>query len=159
MVDTPTITEIKYRPGRKPESWTCDLIEIDAPKSARVRYLNDADVEIEGTLLPAGTVTEAVYWSDRPYHVWKMTSPDGRLLGHRFDVCMNTFIWPQKIIWTDLGYDLWVPADGEARWQDVSEVEQMARMESLSYEDVALANDGRARLDAEWADVIREAFG
>jgi predicted RNA-binding protein associated with RNAse of E/G family len=153
-----TITEMKYSPGKKPETWDCEIIQIDAPTSARIRYVNDRQVETDGLVFPAGTVTEGVYWSDRPYHVWKMTAPDGELLGYRFDICTGTYIWPRKIIWTDLGYDLWVSADGEATWLDVNEVEQMARMEHMSYKEVAFADEGRAELDACWRDVLREAF-
>ncbi len=153
-----TITEVKYSPGSRPESWTCEILEIDAPTSARIRYVSDRETESDGMVFAVGTVTEGVYWSDRSYHVWKMTAPDGTLLGYRFDICMNTYVWPEKIIWTDLGYDLWVSPDGEPTWLDVNEVEQMARMEHMSYKEVALADEGRAELDAAWRDVLQEVF-
>ena len=154
-----TITEIKYRPGSTPQRWTCEVIEMHPPKWARVRYVSDRPYEIEGVRLPIGTITEAVYWSDRPYHVWRFTAPDGRLLGYRFDICMNTHIWPDRIIWTDLGLDLWIPAEGQPRWQDEDEVAQLARMEHLTPDEVAFAEAARKRLDREWQEVIREAFG
>lgn len=154
-----TITEIKYRPGKPPLEWTCEVVELDPPKRAHVRYVSDEEYCIEGTLLPVGTVTDALYWSDRSYHVWRFTAPDGTHLGYRFDVCTSTFIWPERIIWKDLELDLWVSPDGVPHWQDEDDMTQLVRMEHLSQEELGKAEAARKELEARFGDVIREAFG
>jgi|GEM_PF-977710 len=160
MMNPPrTITEIKYRPGKTPLQWTCEVVELHAPEWVRLRYVSDQPYRIEGTELPVGTVTDAMYWADRPYHVWRFTGPDGAHLGYRFDVCAYTHIWPEKLIWTDLELDLWISADGQPHWQDEDEMAQLVRMEHLSREELALANEAKARLDREWREVIREVYG
>ena len=159
MSESRTVTEIKYAPGHKEESWECEVLEMDAPRSARIRYVSDGDYEIEGVTLPVGTVTDGMYWKDRPYHVWQLTTPDGTVAGYRFDVCMNTHIWRGKIIWTDLGLDLWVPNGGDAVWQDEDEVQELLRREHMSPDEAKIADDGKTLLDAEWKNVIEEVYG
>jgi len=154
-----TITEVKYHPGSGQETWVCEVIEMDPPAWARLRYVSDRPYTIDGTTLPVGTITEALYWADRPYHVWQFTAPDGTILGHRFDICINTHIWPDRVIWTDLGLDLWVLPGGVSHWQDEDEVAQLVRMEHLSPDEVAYSEEARKRLDREWREAIREAFG
>lgn len=153
------VKEIKYRPGKEPQEWLCEVIDLDPPRSARLRYVTDRAYETEGTTLPVGTVTEAMYWSDRPYHVWRFTGPDGTHLGYRFDICTGTFIWPEKLIWTDLELDLYISPDGTPHWQDEDEIAQLVRMEHLSREELAVAQAGQTRLDREWKDVIRDVYG
>ncbi len=153
------VREIKYRPGKEPQEWVCEIIAMDPPRQARLRYVTDRAYAIEGVELPAGTVTDAMYWADRPYHVWKFTTADGRHLGYRFDICTDTFIWPEKLIWTDLELDLWIPRSGEPHWQDEDEMMQLVRMEHLSQEELAIVEGGRKRLEREWRNVIREVYG
>lgn len=160
MSETTKITEIKYSPGHPTQSWECEVIDMSPPAWARIRYVSDQDYTIEqGVTLPAGTTTEGMYWNDRPYHIWRFTSPSGDVIGYRFDVCMNTHIWRSKLIWTDLGHDLWVPRGGGPIWQDEDEVQQLLRLEHLSPEEGQMAEDGKALLDREWKNVIEEVFG
>ena len=154
-----TITEIKHRPGKGDQTWTCDVIEDRSPEWIRVRYVSDRDYVVGGTFLPAGTTTEAVYWSARPYHVWRMTSPDGTLLGYRFDVCAETTITPERLEWTDLVLDLWVPAAGEAVWEDGEEFDAATRNGLLTEKQARLARQARSELDDAWQSVVREAYG
>ena len=154
-----TVREIKYRPGKEPQEWVCEVIDMDPPRWARLRYVTDQPYVIEGIELPVGTVTDAMYWKDRPYHVWKFTGPDGKQLGYRFDVCTNTFIWPEKLIWTDLEADLYISPDGRPHWQDVDDMTQLVQLEHLGQEEFAAAEEGRGRLERGWKDVIREVYG
>jgi hypothetical protein len=153
------ILEIKYRPSKAPLEWVCELIDGEAGKWARVRYVSDVPTEIEGVSLPVGTVTEGVYWTDRPYHVWKFTTPDGKHGGYRFDICTATYIWEQKLIWYDLELDLCVPPCGSARWQDEDDMKRLVRMEHLSQEELAIANNAKVFLENSWQLVVTEAFG
>lgn len=159
MSEKRMITEIKYAPGHTEKSWECEVVEMDPPKWARIRYVADRDYDADGVKIPVGTVTDAMYWNDRPYHVWRFTDPDGTIIGYRFDICMNTHIWRTKLIWTDLGYDLWVPNGGEAEWKDIDEVQELLRREHLSPEEAKIGDDGRERLDREWKDVIEDVYG
>jgi hypothetical protein len=158
MADTRTIREIKYAPGHKAETWECEVIKLDAPASVRVKCVNDTEFTIEGVTLPVGTVINAAYWRDRPYHVWQFSSPDGSVYGYRYNVSMHTHIWQSKFIWTDLGYMLWVPTGGDAVWKELDEVQQLLRLEHLAPEEAQVGENGRERLDSEWKDVIEEVY-
>jgi hypothetical protein len=154
-----TIREIKYGPGKQPQEWICEVIDMEPAQWARLRYVTDLVYVIEGTELPVGTVTEAMYWADRPYHVWKFSGADGRHRGYRFDVCTNTFIWPEKLIWTDLELDLWIPPGGQPRWQDEDAMMQLVRTEHLSRQELAIANEAKEQLERDWKRVIEEVYG
>ena len=156
---TRPITEIKHRPGKKTQQWTCELVASGAPRWVRLRYVTTEPHQIARTRLPTGTVTDAVYWSDRPYHVWRFTGPCGKHLGYRFDVSTDISISEAAVVWTDLVLDLWVPAAGEPVWQDADELGSLLRRGCLTQEQAARARWAKKRLDGEWSEVIEEAFG
>jgi predicted RNA-binding protein associated with RNAse of E/G family len=153
----PQITEIKHRPGNTSQTWTCELVAF-TPDCIRIRYVSDRDYVVEGTMLPSGTTTDAVYWTNRPYHVWRFTSPDGTRPGYRFDVCTDTHISRDLLEWTDLALDLWIPENGEPVWMDGDEFDDLVDAGDITPEQARLARKTRDHLTNEWSRVIEEAF-
>ena len=155
---TRSITEIKHRPGKNSQTWQCEVVGTGSGE-IHIRYVSDRDYTVGETFLPAGTVTDAVYWSDRPYHVWRFTTPDGTVQGYRFDICTDTRFDDDMLEWTDLLLDLWIPMGGEPVWQDGEEFVQAAENGVLSPEQTRTAGRARSELDATWKDVIQETYG
>lgn len=154
-----TIKEVKHRPGKSPLEWERDLVAGEAGKWARIRFVTEAPQTVHSSMLPSGTAVSAIYWTDRPFHVWSFTKPDGGHAGYRFDVCTSTFIWREKLIWYDLEMDLWIAPNASPEWQDEDDMRRLVRMEHLSQDELDIADQARAYLDAHWEDVIREAVG
>ena len=153
-----TVTEIKHRPGREDSVWTCEAVELRPPEFARILYTTVREWNIDGVVLPVGTTTDAVYWSDRPYHAWHFRDPEGTHLGFRFDVCTDTLITPTRIEWTDLVLDLWIPAGGIPVWQDEDELAQLVAAGSVSPEHEQLALEAKERLSREWHSALKDAY-
>ncbi|HPU83823.1 MAG TPA: DUF402 domain-containing protein [Candidatus Latescibacteria bacterium] len=156
---THMILEVKHRPGKPPLERACEWVDGEVGKWARLRYVSDTEQKVQDTVLPVGTVTDGVYWVDRPFHVWKFSTGSGGHIGYRFDVCTNTFIWKEKLIWYDLELDLWIPSGGAPQWQDEDDMRRLVRMEHLSQEELDVAEQAKNYLDNHWADVIEGAFG
>lgn len=65
-----------------------------------------------GIDLPAGSVTFAYYWSERPYNVYIWRDRQGTWLGAYFNIVRNTRITSKMISYEDLIIDFVVSPDG-----------------------------------------------
>jgi len=124
-----------------------------------LRYVADRTYQVGESLLPAGTVTVAVYWRDRPYHLWRFILPDGRILGHRCDLSTYPRFRPQaqELEWRDLVLDLWWPQGAPGPYVLDGEEFQEARR-WLPFSQVALAERILAFLQRHLPQVLEAAF-
>lgn len=123
------ITEIKCHLDGREERFGCELVSME-PGEAVIRYLWHRDRPFrDGPIyLPAGdTITWAFYWEGRHFLVYKFMAADGKLFGHRLDICEDVKISSEKIIWTDLVLDLWVAPDHKIHLLDEEEVKMYKR--------------------------------
>jgi hypothetical protein len=102
------IREHKRSPTGQRWTFLCEEVGRDARRWV-LRYVSERPYVVEGTLLPPGTTTLAVYWRDRPYHLWRFVSPQGEILGHRCDLTTYPRFGEDELEWMDLILDLWLP--------------------------------------------------
>lgn len=69
-----------------------------------------------------GGLSYGFFWRHRPYILYRISHPDGSLIGHRFDVVDRVRIGPNHASYRDLVVDAWVPAGGELRLEDEDEL-------------------------------------
>lgn len=148
------IREVKRFPDGRQVEFDCQLLYED--RRLRVlRYVSDRLYRVVEVELPPGTVTVGLYWRWRHYLLWQMSSPEGKLLAHCFDICAGVRFEPDWVQWKDLFLDLWAPAGGEARFLDENEV--AANWGLLSASEQAIVPRTKAFLERNWRRIIAEA--
>ena len=118
-----TITERKTRLDGSTTEFVCEPLVIDPGKRAILRYVSDRERVIEGTDLraPAGTVTVAHYWVDRPYNVYHLRVAD-RTLAYYCNLVAQTTVEPALVSYTDLIVDVLLRQSGAAEILDEDEL-------------------------------------
>lgn len=140
------VTEIKHHLDGRIERFTCDVAQLQPAKHAILRYVGHRDKPLrDGPLyLPAGEIsTLAFFWEDRNFLVYKLMSPDGVLLGHRFDICEDVRITPEKIQFVDLLLDLWVDPSGQIHVLDDNEVEEYRSLGMLTPSQLKIIHEAK----------------
>lgn len=120
------ITEVKRHLDGRTERFDCYLV-LRRPHLAVVCFDHEKQRRAGGYRVPAGSRTYGFFWRRRPYVLYRIAGPDGRLIAHRFDVVENVRLGEGEVSYTDLLLDLWVDPDGQARLEDEDEVEEHAR--------------------------------
>lgn len=72
--------ERKIRLSGEEISYECELLSL-GERHGIVRYVIDADRSVDGVRLPAGTVTLALYFADRPYNLYYWIAPRAAAAG------------------------------------------------------------------------------
>lgn len=118
-----TITERKTRLDGSTTEFACEPIVLEPGRRAVLRYVSDREWAIAGTDLrvPAGTVTVAHYWIDRPYNVYHWLV-GGRTLAYYCNVVTDTRIEPDLVAYTDLVVDVLLRPSGAADVLDEDEL-------------------------------------
>lgn len=118
-----TITERKTRLDGSTTEFLCEPLVIVPGKRAVLRYVSDRERAIEGTDLraPAGTVTVAHYWVDRPYNVYHLRVAD-RTLAYYCNLVAETTVEPALVSYTDLIVDVVLHESGAAEILDEDEL-------------------------------------
>ena len=145
--------EIKLFPDGRRAEFDCQLLYRNR-WLAVLRYVSDRPNQLEGISLPSGSITIGFYWRRRHYLLWRMSSPQGELLAHRFDICAGVRFGPDWVEWKDLFLDLWFPSGGQARFLD--EAEAAANHDLLSLKERAIIDKTRAFLEKNHRRVIAE---
>lgn len=99
------ITEIKTTLTGKTKRFTCRAVSRTA-NDAVVLFVSDRVFQVGDLPLPAGTVTLAYYWVDRPYNVYHWMTPDGGTLALYFNIARDTVITERELRWHDLTVDV-----------------------------------------------------
>ena len=88
-----------------------------------LRYVSDREWVIADTdvRVPAGAVTVAHYWSDRPYNVYHWLV-GGRTLAYYCNIAADTRIEPDLVAYTDLVIDVLLRPWGAADVLDEDEL-------------------------------------
>ncbi|MFQ5880484.1 MAG: DUF402 domain-containing protein, partial [Dehalococcoidia bacterium] len=122
MENPETILEVKRHLDGRRQVFACQALAV-TPQRAVVRFVNpqavaSAPAAGSGQALPAGSVTIGFFWRRRRYNLYRFLAPDGRLLGHRFDVVTDVRIGRGRIEYLDLLLDVRVDAQGNVRVED-----------------------------------------
>ena len=118
-----TITERKTRLDGSTTEFVCEPIVLEPGKRAVLRYVSDREWAIADTdiRVPAGTVTIALYWADRPYNVYHWLV-GGRTLAYYCNIVTDTQIEPDLVAYTDLVVDVLLRPSGAADVLDEDEL-------------------------------------
>lgn len=150
------VTEVKRHLDGRVERFDCRLV-ARRPHLAVLRFDHRAELRAGGFLFPAGSRSYGFFWRRRPYQLYRMTGPDGRLIAHRFDVVEGVRLDEAEVSYTDLLLDLWVDPQGGSRVEDEDEVAAYARRGLLSTEQRARIERTRGLLLRRHAVIAREA--
>lgn len=116
------ITEIKTTLDGRSKRFDCELLRLDPPRECIVIYRMPRDVELEGLLLPAGTVSLGYFWPHKPFNLYQWVDDRRRTLALYFNICDNTRIGADRIAWRDLCVDVMFTPDLRCRVLDEDEL-------------------------------------
>ena len=118
-----TIIERKTRLDGSTTEFVCEPIDLEPGRRAVLRYVSDREWSIADTdiRVPAGTVTVAHYWIDRPYNVYHWLV-GGRTLAYYCNIVTDARIEPGLVAYTDLVIDVLLHPSGAADVLDEDEL-------------------------------------
>jgi predicted RNA-binding protein associated with RNAse of E/G family len=118
-----TIIERKTRLDGSTTEFVCESIVLEPGRRAVLRYVSDREWSIADTdiRVPAGTVTVAHYWIDRPYNVYHWLV-DGQTLAYYCNIVTDTRIETELVAYTDLVIDVLLHPSGAADVLDEDEL-------------------------------------
>ncbi len=144
------ILEVKRTLEGSVEAFPCQAVEA-TPQRAVLLYTVPRARRIADLDLPAGTVTVAYYWADRPYNVYHWVSPAGDTLGWYFNVSGPVRISERQVEWQDLEVDVLVTPDLRVQVLDEDRLPG-----GLGVAQRTAIGAATARVLREYADVTRE---
>lgn len=150
------IVEVKRHLDGRVERFECALL-LRRPHVLVVRFDHRKALGAGGGVIPAGSRSYGFFWRRRPYQLYRICGPDGRLIAHRFDVMQDVRLSEREVSYTDLLLDLWVDAQGRARLEDEDEVAVYARRGLLSTAQRRRIERARAVLLRGHRRIAREA--
>ena len=125
------ITEVKRHLDGRVERFDCRLV-LRLPHVVVLRFDHPSALRVDGVSIPKGSRSYGFIWRRRPYLLYRILGPDGRLIAHRFDVVEAVRLGEQEVSYTDLLLDVWVDAAGNPRVEDEDEVADYVRRGQLS---------------------------
>ena len=149
------IVEVKRHLDGRREEFPCQALSV-SPQLAIVRYVTPEVREAGGYVFPTGSVTYGFFWAGRHYNLYRMLSPDGRLIAHRFDVVAEVQIGQERVEYQDLALDLWVNPNGEAQVEDKEELAVFEADGLLPRALETLVEETLAHLQQHYLEIIRE---
>lgn len=150
------ISEVKRHLDGRLERFACRPV-LWRPHLVVVRFDHAAERRAGGFRVPAGSRSYGFFWRWRPYVLYRMLDPDGRLIAHRFDLVEDVHLSEDEVSYTDLLLDVWVGPQGDLLVEDEDEVAEHARRGLLSTQQRARIERTRALLLRRHAVVAREA--
>lgn len=150
------VAEVKHHLDGRVERFECQLV-LRLPHVAILRFDHKRRRKAGGSELPASGRTHGFFWPRRPYVMYRIAGPDGRLILHRFDVVEDVRLTEREVSYTDLLLDFLVGADGRATIEDEDHVASYARRGLLSTAQLARIDRARRILLRRHAEIAREA--
>jgi uncharacterized protein DUF402 len=166
-----TVLEVKRRLDGSVRTYPCEAAEIAADRAVLL-YRLPGQGRVADLVLPAGTLTVAYYWTERPYNVYHWiappepgcaasrtppndprgaanvaNAPSGQTLAYYFNLSGPVRIGPDRLEWEDLEVDVLVTPDGRVQILDEDAVPASA---AARLPEIARA---RERVLADWRDV------
>ncbi|MGH2350400.1 MAG: DUF402 domain-containing protein, partial [Chloroflexota bacterium] len=115
------ITEVKTTLSGRVDRFVCDVAERSAERVVAIYHI-PAGRDVHGVWLPAGAITVAYFWTDRPFNLYHWVRPDGATLAHYFNVGDVTRYEGATLEWSDLAVDILVTPDGRVQVLDEDEL-------------------------------------
>jgi hypothetical protein len=105
------IVEIKRTLAGRELRFPCTLLGR-APGWVALRYVLPVPATVGTLALPAGTVTIAHFWRDRPYAAYHWVDGNGRTLGVYLNAAAAVSLAAEEVRWLDLALDVLVTGAG-----------------------------------------------
>ena len=115
------VLEVKRTLDGAAHTFRCLAADV-TPRWAVLLYTIAHPRRIADLDLPAGTVTVAYYWVDRPYNVYHWVAPSGETLAWYFNTSGPVRIGEGRVEWDDLAVDVLVTPDLRAQVLDEDEL-------------------------------------
>ena len=120
-VPTGLCTEKKRSITGKINSFDCELIVLKESFGI-LRYIIKRDAAVSSILLAPGMETHAVYWTHRPYNVYRWIRPEGGILGTYINIGDCFRLSPGLFTWRDLVVDILIFPNGKVEVLDEHEI-------------------------------------
>lgn len=152
---TRLITEVKHFLDGREQQFRCEAV-IASNSLAVVRFRHPAARMAGGFHFPEGASTFGFFWAGRYYNLYRFTAPDGTVIARRIDVVRDVHLTSDRIDFTDLLLDAWLPPDGPLRFEDDEEVTEATASLLLNPRDLAIIAGTRALLQRRYSQIIAE---
>ena len=156
MAASAAFVEVKRRPNGTEQAFGCTLVAYDG-RTALVRYIYERDFRWQDYLLPRGGRTDAWFWRDRRYLLYRMYAADGAHILDRFDVVDDVRLGRGGVAYRDLYLDVWVDGAGAAHLDDEDELAEAVAAGLLSPAEAAEAERVARMLLRRHAQIIAAA--
>ena len=155
------IVEVKRHLDGREERFVCEVLALKEGEHAAVRWETRLERALEDGPLripPGPLVTLGYFWADRTYLVYKMMrpGPQGKLWGHRFDVCTDVTITAREIRYLDLIVDVWVDPRGNFYVLDEDELREARARGLLTPDRGEIVDRTLEELRARYREVLAE---
>ena len=104
-----------------------------------------------------GSISYGYFWARRPYNLYRMLDPEGRVLAHRFDAVSDVRFDEDGLDYRDLALDWWVLPDGTLIEEDRDELEAALVAGQLSPRDGERAEEAARQVFSRYRHIIDEA--
>lgn len=101
--------------------YCCQALEVQ-PMRAVLLYRMERALDLGGLCIPADAVSYGIYWTGRPYNVYKWVNRHGETLAYYCNAATETRIGDDAVDWLDLEADVLITPDGHVRVLDLDEV-------------------------------------
>jgi hypothetical protein len=152
------VVERKIKPDGSVRDYACTLLLLQRGLAV-VEFVMARGGAIFGTPIevPPGSVSHGYFWAKRPYNLYRMREPHGRILAHRFDAVAGVRLGPDMVSYRDLALDWWVTPDDVIIEEDRDEFEALVRDSALPPSDIAAANEASFQVLSRYRHIIDEA--
>jgi len=150
------IEEVKRHLDGRVERFDCDLV-LRRPHVVVIRFDHERARRAGGFVFPKGSRSYGFFWRLRPYVLYRMAGPDGRLIAHRFDVVEDVRLGEYEVSYVDLLLDISVDPEGHVRAEDEEDVAEYVRLGRLSTAQRGRIERTRALLLRRHGVILREA--
>ena len=113
--------EVKYRYNGDTSEYLCERLYYNGDFGV-LRYVIDRSYAVGGISLEPGTVTNAFYWKDRPYNIYRWISPEGCKYADYFNIVDMVELKPEIFSYRDLIIDVIVTLQGIPEIMDREEI-------------------------------------
>lgn len=107
--------------------------------------------------VPPGSISLGYFWARRPYNLYRMIDPQGRVLAHRFDAVSDVKLTAGSVDYRDLILDWWAFPDDTLVEEDRDELEEAIRLGTIAPRDVERANEAARQIFSRYRHIIDEA--
>lgn len=107
--------------------------------------------------VPAGSVSLGYFWGRRPYNLYRMLDPAGRVIAHRFDAVTDVRIGAESVDYRDLALDWWALPNEMLIEEDRDEFEAALLSGEIGQSDGERAAEAARQVYSRYRHIIDEA--